>query len=93
MWTEIHNLTKKIHPRGHQDILSYAQAINSTMLTALSAIAMVQAKPTTKTLENKKQFLDYAATKSEAMVTYHVSDMVLRVHSDASYLREPRACS
>ena len=34
------------------------------------------------------QFLDYAATHLDAIVTYHTSNMVLVGHSDASYLSE-----
>jgi hypothetical protein len=40
-----------------------------------------------------KQFLDYAATHQDAIITYKKSDMVLVVHSDASYLSEPKARS
>ena len=73
--------------------LYYAQAIESMMLTALSAIAMQQAKPTTMMLQNTKQSLHCASTNSEAMVMHHKSYMILAVHSDASFLSEPKACS
>jgi hypothetical protein len=63
------------------------------MLTALSSIASAQAEPTEDTLSNIKIFLDYAATHQDAVLTYHASDMVLVVHSDASYLSEPKARS
>ena len=36
--------------------------------------------------ENTKQFLDYVATNSEATIMYQASNMVLAVHSGASYL-------
>ena len=39
------------------------------------------------------QLLDYLATQEEAVLTYHASDMKLAVHSDASYLSEPKARS
>jgi hypothetical protein len=39
------------------------------------------------------QLLDYLAMQEDAIISYHVSDMVLAVHSDASYLSEPKACS
>ena len=39
------------------------------------------------------QFLDYAASQEEAIITYNASDMVLSVHSDASYLSERNAHS
>jgi hypothetical protein len=63
------------------------------MLTALSAIASAQAEPTENTMTRCKQFLDYAATHQDAIITYKKSDMVLVVHSDASYLSEPKARS
>ncbi len=40
-----------------------------------------------------KQFLDYFASQDKAILTYKASDMVLAIHSDASYLSEPKTCS
>ena len=31
-------------------------------------------------------FLDFMATQEEAILTYHASNMVLAIHSDALYL-------
>lgn len=73
--------------------LYYARAIDSTMLTALSAIASEQSSPTENTMTKVKQFLDYAASQEDAVVTYKASDMKLAVHSDASYLSEPKSRS
>jgi hypothetical protein len=73
--------------------LYYGCAVDSTMLTALSAIASAQAEPTEETMVCCKQFLDYTATHQEAVLTYKRSDMVLVVHSDASYLSKPKARS
>ena len=71
----------------------YARAIDSTMLTALSAIASEQANPTENTMKKVKQFLDYAASQEDAVVTYKASDMQLAIHSDASYLSEQKSRS
>ena len=71
--------------------LFYACIVDSMMLMTPTVIAMEQEKPTTKMLQNMKQFLNYAATNSEAIVMYQASDMVLAVHSDASYLSKPNA--
>ena len=68
--------------------LFYARAVCITMLTALSAIASEQATPTENTTKKCKQFLDYAASQEEAILTYKKSDMVLVIHIDASYLSE-----
>jgi hypothetical protein len=73
--------------------LYYGRAVHPTMLTALSTIASAQAKPTEDTMMRCKQFLDYAATHQDAIITYKKSDMVLVVHSDASYPSEPYARS
>jgi hypothetical protein len=69
--------------------LFYARAINGTMLTTLSALASKQANFTEHTMQKCKQFLDYAATHPNAVLTYCASNMVLAVYSDASYLSEP----
>ena len=73
--------------------LYYSQAVDSTMLTTLSSIASMQSAPTAQTMADTKLFLDYAATHEDAVVTYQASDMVLVVHSDASYLSKPKARS
>jgi hypothetical protein len=73
--------------------LYYGWTIDPIMLTAISAIASAQAKPTEDTMTRCKQFLDYPATHQDAIITYKKSDMVLVVHSDASYLSEPKAQS
>ena len=63
------------------------------MLAALSSIASNQAEPTEETMDNIKLLLDYAARNQDAILTYQASDMVLIVHSNASYLSEPKAPS
>jgi hypothetical protein len=71
--------------------LYYGQAVHSTMLTTLSSIASMQSAPPAQTMADTKLFLDYAATHQDAIVTYQASDMILVVHSDASYLSKPNA--
>jgi hypothetical protein len=39
------------------------------------------------------QLLDYLASQEDAVLSYHASDMVLAVHSNASYLSKPKARS
>ena len=74
-------------------LLYYGRAVDSTILTGLSSLAAAQANPTTQTLSLINWLLDYAATNPNAILTYAKSDMVLAVHSDASYLSEPAAQS
>ena len=90
---ELDNDKKKFIQQVLGTFLYYARAVDSTMLVALSAIASEQAHPTAATLQKVKQFLDYAASQEEAVLTYHASDMVLAIHSDASYLSESKARS
>jgi hypothetical protein len=73
--------------------LFLARAVDSTMLTLLSAVVSEQAAPTEKTLQKCLQFLDYAALQEDAIVTNQASNMKLAIHSDASYLLEPKARS
>jgi hypothetical protein len=40
-----------------------------------------------------KKFLDYMRTQEDAILTYHAIDMVLAIHSNASYLSKPKSCS
>ncbi len=71
----------------------YGRTVNSTMLTALSSITSAQAKPTKATMASVTLFLDYAATHQHTVLTYHTSNMVLVIHSNASYLSKPKAHS
>jgi len=73
--------------------LYYARAVDPTILMALSAIAADQANPTERTQKRVTQFLDYMATHPDARIRFRASDMVLNVHSDASYLSAPKARS
>ena len=63
------------------------------MLAAIGAIATEQSEPTKNTIRNAHQFLDYAATHQDSIITFHDSDMVLVVHRDESYLSEFKAHS
>jgi hypothetical protein len=63
------------------------------MLTPLSSLASEQASPTELTMEKCLQLLDYATTQDNAILTYKASNMILAIHSNASYLSEPKAQS
>ena len=73
--------------------LFLGRAVDSTLLCPISAIASQSSQPTTDTMQQTLQLLDYLATQEDAVLSYHASDMVLAVHSDASYLSEPKARS
>ena len=63
------------------------------MILELGIIVAQQSVPTEKNMHKLHQFLDYATTYPNAIITYHVSNMILAAHSDASYLTESKARS
>ncbi len=60
---------------------------------ALLEMASQQVAPTENTMEGVNQFPDYMWTHPDAIIWYPASDMILNVHSDASYLSAPKAPS
>jgi hypothetical protein len=73
--------------------LYYAMAIDCTMLVALGLITSTQANATKKTFDEVLWLLNYAASNPDAEIMYSASDMVIHIHSDGSYLSEPKAHS
>ena len=73
--------------------LFYSRAVDPTMLTALSTIATEQSQGTHNTKEKADHFLKYAASHPDATIKFFKSDMILRIHSDASYLSEQQGRS
>ena len=64
----------------------YTWAVNPTILMTLSEISSHQAAPAENTMKHINHFLDYMWTHPDAVIRYRVSDMILNIHSDASYL-------
>ena len=85
--------TKKFIKQVTGALLYYACIIDNTILTVLSAIVAEQAASTQQKLRNTKQLLVFAATQGETLVTYKASNKLLVIHSDASYVSEPKAKS
>ena len=56
------------------------------MIAALGFIYAQQATVTEQTYANTLWLLNYAATHPNATIRYTASDMVLHIHSNASYL-------
>ena len=73
--------------------LHYARAVDITLLKALNTLGSQQAKPTETTEKNIRHFLDYCATHSDAKIRFFASEMILQIHSDASYMNESKARS
>ena len=73
--------------------LYYGSAVDPTLAVAFSVIASQQAKGTGSLKQACQQLLDYVATHPHIAVQFLASDMVLAIHTDASYLSEPNAKS
>ena len=72
-------------------LLYYSRAVDTTMLVALGTIAAQQASATQATSRYVTHLLDYCHKHPDAKVRYHASDMILHIHSDASYNFEAKA--
>ncbi len=73
----------------------YVCCVDSTMLPGLGSLALQQSNLTENTKKMVHQFLDYAPTHPDAIITYKASNIVLAGHSNASYLSETntRSCA
>jgi hypothetical protein len=81
---------KKNHPGGMRSFFFLARVVDRELHPVLSSLASQQENPTKKTMELCKQILDYMVTQENAILTYRTRDMVLAIHSNASYLSEPK---
>ncbi len=66
--------------------LYYVQAVDPTILMALSEIALQQVVPTENMMECVNHFLYYMWTQPDAIIQYHASNMILNVYSDTLHL-------
>ena len=73
--------------------LFYSRAIDNTMAHALNTLASAQANGTQQTKKAMTHFLQYCATHPNAKIRFKASDMILKIHSDASYLTAKEARS
>ena len=74
-------------------LLYYAIAVDTTMLVALGNLSSQQSKVTKQTYDATLCLLNYADYNPDTTIRYTASDMILYVHSNASYLSSPRARS
>ena len=66
--------------------LYYVHAVNPTMLTALSDISSQQSHAMANMASALTKFLNYCASHQNATIMYQASNMILKTHSDSSYL-------
>ena len=71
-------------------ILFYARAIDSNLLMGLNTIATQQENATARTGTLVTHILNYCATYPDAVLTFYASDMILHIHTDASFLSKPK---
>ncbi len=84
---------KKHTQKVNGKFIWYGRGVDGTILTPLSAIAVIQSNPTIHTTQRSQQLLDYLAMQEPAVLTYCKSEMVLVIHSNTSYLNEEEAQS
>lgn len=73
--------------------LYYGRAVDPLILHTLSTITDSQSALTEKNVQMVHNFLDYMVTYPNTTIMYYALDMVLNVHSDASYLTASRVHS
>jgi hypothetical protein len=74
-------------------LLYYARAVDPTLIMPINVLASEQSKATAVTADKFIKLLNYCNTHPETKIRYLASDMILHLHSDASYLSEKEAKS
>jgi hypothetical protein len=74
-------------------LLYYARAVDPTLFMPINVLASTKSKATAVTADKVIKLLNYCNTHPETKIRYHASDMILYIHSDASYLSEKEAKS
>jgi hypothetical protein len=74
-------------------LLYYSRAIDPTLIMPINVLASEQSKATEITADKVIKILNFCDTHRETKISYHASDMILHIHSDASYLSENEAKS
>jgi hypothetical protein len=67
--------------------------VDPTLIMPINVLASEQSKATPDTAYKVIKLLNYCTTHPETKIRYHASDMILCIHSDASYLSEREAKS
>ena len=70
-------------------LLCYGKMIDSTMLTAINDLSIMQTKATAASQRHLNTLLDYLFTNPNASILYRKSGMIVKVHSEESCLSVP----
>jgi hypothetical protein len=74
-------------------LLYNARVVDPTLRIPLSTLASQLSTATSATIYDVSHLIDYCSTHPEASIRYYAPDVQLKIHSDASYLSEPKAKS
>jgi hypothetical protein len=85
------DVNKLQQPTGN--LLYYAWAVDPTLIMPINVLVSEQSNATDVTADKVIKLLNYCNTHPETKIRYHASDMILHIHSDASYLSEIEAKS
>jgi hypothetical protein len=85
------DVNKLQHPTGK--LLYYARVVDPTLIMPINVLASEQSNTTEVTADKVIKLLNYCNTHPETKMRHHASDMILQIHSDASYLSENEAKS
>jgi hypothetical protein len=74
-------------------LLYYARTSDPTLIMPINILASEQSNATEITADKVIKLINYCNTHPETKICYLASDMILHIHSDASYLSENEAKS
>ena len=74
-------------------LLYYARSVDPTLVMPVNVLSSEHTTATETTADKVVKLLNYCDTNPEAELRYHASDMIINIHSDASYLSERKAKS
>jgi hypothetical protein len=74
-------------------LLYNTHTVDPTLLVPLITLASQLSTSIATTIHDVSHLLDYCSTHPKASIRYFASDMHLKIHSDASYLYEPKVKS
>jgi hypothetical protein len=74
-------------------LLYYARDVDPILIMPINVLTSEQSTAIQVTADQVIKLLNYCNTHPESKIQYHSSDMMLHIHSDASYLSEDEAKS
>jgi hypothetical protein len=69
-------------------LLYYARVVDPTLIMPINVLVSEQSNATEVTEDKVIKLLNYCKAHPETKIRYHASDIILHIHSDASYLSE-----